>query len=349
MVYNVIIGKRLPLFCNMSFESTQDVERKILSILKVLSTLQKPAGARVIAQSLKDLGIELGERAVRYHLKLTDERGLTQLVRDRDGRTITPQGLREIESALVNDKIGFAISRIELLAFRTDFDYKNLCGLVPVNISFFPENRFKEAFQTMLPAFEDGLCVSNLVMVASGGQLIGDVIVPDGKIGLATVCSVVVNGTLLKAGIPMDSRFGGILQMRDHKPARFTQVIHYNGSSLDPSEIFIRAKMTSVREAISSGNGEILANFREIPAICRPIAEKVITGLKNAGLNGVLIMGNTSEKICEIEVALNKIGIILLGGMNPIAAAAEIGIEVDNHSMSTVVEYSSLVNYKTAL
>lgn len=333
----------------MSFESQQDVERKILSILKVLSSFQKPVGARIIAQCLKDHGIELGERAVRYHLKLTDERGLTQLVRDRDGRTITPKGLHEIESALVNDKVGFAISRIELLAFRTNFDYENLRGLVPVNVSFFPENRFTEAFQTMLPAFESGFCVSNLVMFASGGQWIGDLIVPGGKIGLATVCSVVVNGTLLKAGIPMDSRFGGMLQMRNHKPARFTQVIHYNGSSLDPSEIFIKAKMTSVREATFSGSGEILANFREIPAICRPIAEKVVAGLRNAGLNGVLIMGNTSEKVCETDVALNKIGIVLLGGMNPVAAAAEVGIEADNHSMSTVVEYSSLVNYKTVL
>jgi hypothetical protein len=40
------IGKRLPHSGpgNMSFYSQQNVERKILAILKVLSGLQKPAG-----------------------------------------------------------------------------------------------------------------------------------------------------------------------------------------------------------------------------------------------------------------------------------------------------------------
>lgn len=333
----------------MSFESQQDVERKILSILKVLDNSHKPAGSRIIAKHLKNHGVELSERAIRYHLKLTDERGITQLVRTRDGRIITEKGRSEIERALVNDKVGFAVSRIELLAFHTNFDYENLTGTVPVNVSFFPENEFKRAIKEMAPSFERGLCVSNLVTVAKGRQQIGDIIVPEGKIGLATVCSIVTNGVLLKSGIPMDSKFGGILQIQNSKPVRFTQIIHYNGSSLDPSEIFIRAKMTSVREATVSGSGEILANFREIPAICRSTAENAIAGLRRAGLNGVLIIGDTSEKVCETDVGLNKIGIILLAGLNPIAAAVEIGIESENHSMSTLVDYKSLVDYKELL
>lgn len=68
---------------------TQEVERKVISILRILM----------------------------------DERGLTQLA-GRDGRLITKQGIEELKSALVQDKVGFVISRIELLAFRTDFDWK---------------------------------------------------------------------------------------------------------------------------------------------------------------------------------------------------------------------------------
>lgn len=55
----------------MGFE-TQDVERKVLAILRVVGDSQEALGARVIARRLKDLGVELGERAVRYHLKLMD-------------------------------------------------------------------------------------------------------------------------------------------------------------------------------------------------------------------------------------------------------------------------------------
>ena len=324
---------------------TQDVERKVFSILKILSESPETLGARAIAYRLKDHGIELGERAVRYHLKLMDERGLTQLI-GRDGRLITESGIEELKNALVRDKVGFAISRIELLAFRTDFDWDKRTGSVPVNISFFPKQKFAKALQAMKPVFEKGLCVSDLISVAQESEPLGESIVPRGKVGLATVCSIVLNGTLLKAGIPMDSRFGGILQIRNHKPLRFVELIHYAGSSLDPSEVFIRARMTSVTEVAKKGDGKILANFREIPAPCRPIAEKVVSGLKEAGLGGLLLMGNTSEPVCEITVELNRIGMILLGGLNPVAAVEEAGIEVESHAMSAVVEYQKLIKFR---
>lgn len=328
----------------MGFE-TQDIERKLFAILKILSNSKEAVGARVIAQRLKDLGIELGERAVRYHLKLMDERGLTQLV-GREGRVITESGIEELESALVVDKVAFAISRIELLAFRTDFDLDKRTGSVPVNISFFPKEKFGRALQAMKPAFAKGLCVSNLVAVAQEGEMFGDLIVPQGKVGLATVCSIVVNGTLLKAGVPMNSKFSGILQIRNHKPLRFVELIHYAGCSLDPSEIFIRAGMTSVTEVARKGEGKLLATYREIPALCQPIAEEVVAKLKVAGLGGLLLMGKTSEPVCEIPVELNRIGIILFNGLNPVATAKEAGIEAENHGMSTVVEYQRLIKFQ---
>jgi hypothetical protein len=198
----------------------------------------------------------------------------------------------------------------------------------------------------MKPAFEEGLCVSDLVAIASEGERLGELIVPEGKIGLATVCSVVINGALLKAGVPMDSRFGGILQIRNHKPLRFVELIHYAGSTLDPSEIFIRARMTSVREVAKKGNGKILANFREIPAPCRPIAEEIVTIMTEAGLGGLIVMGDTSEPVCEVPVELNKIGLVLVGGLNPVAAAAEVGIEAENRAMGTVMEYRDLIRFQ---
>jgi len=341
------IGKQFPLTYRsivMGFE-TQDVERKVFSILKTLSASQEALGARVIARHLKDQGIELGERAVRYHLKLMDERGLTQLV-GRDGRLITESGIEELKSALVRDKVGFATSRIELLAFRTDFDCDKRTGSVPVNVSLFPKEKFTRALQAMKPAFTGGLCVSDLVATAQESEMLGELIVPPGKMGLATVCSVVLNGTLLKAGVPMASRFSGILQIRNHKPLRFVELIHYAGCSLDPSEVFIRARMTSVTPVVKTGEGKILATYREIPALCQPIVQEVMAKLKKADLGGLLVMGNVSEPVCEIPVELNRIGIIIINGLNPVAAAVEAGLEVENYGMSTVIEYQSLVKFE---
>ena len=325
-------------------QERREVERKVVTILKILKDSPEPVGARVIAQRLKDYGVELGERAVRYHLKIMDERGLTEPVR-RDGRLITQAGVDELRNALVGDKVGFVISKIELLAFRTTFDWERRTGQVPINMSFFPRKRFEDALRAMKGPFKAGLSVSELVAVADEGERLGEVIVPRGKVGLATVCSIVINGALLKAGIPIDSRFGGILQLRNHKPLRFVELIEYSGSSLDPSEIFITSKMTSVGEAARRGEGKVLANFREMPALCRPLAETVISSLKDAGLGGLVMIGDTSEPVCEIPVGLNKVGVILLGGLNPVAAAVEAGIDAENAAMCGFLDYGALVSF----
>ena len=244
---------------------------------------------------------------------------------------------------MIAHKSGFALSRIEMLAYRTNIDLDQRAGPVPANISFFRREEFDKALKIMKNIFRAGLCASGLVAVAEEGEEIGGILVPEGKVALATVCSVVVNGALLKAGVPIDSKFGGILQVQNRRPLRFVELIHYDVSSLDPTEIFIRAGMTSVNEAVNTGNGEILANYREIPAVCRSRAEEVAGKLKAAGLGGFYITGNVSEPVCGIPVELNRIGIILLGGLNPVAAAVEKGIESENRAMSTLIEYRSLV------
>ncbi len=325
----------------MGFE-TQDVEQKVVAILNSLGNSKEVVGSRVIAQRLKERGIELSERSVRYHLRLMDEKGLTKLVSRRDGRMITEFGLSELKKAMVTHKIGSALSRIEMLAFRTTFDWIKKTGSVPVNVSFYEKKDFEKALRHMKPVFKAGFCVSDLVKVAGEGERIGDLTVPEGKIGIATVCSIVVNGTLLKAGVPMDSKFGGILQMRDRLPLRFVEIINYDGSSLDPTEIFIRANMTTVGGVIKDGNGDILANYREVPAICKTRAEEVKEHLESAGIHGMMLMGNVSEPVCEIPIEVNRIGIVLVGGLNPVAAAAEAGITSQNYAMSTVVEYQEL-------
>ena len=291
---------------------------------------------------MQDHSVTLSERGVRYHLKLMDNRGLTKLIGRHDGRAITELGIEEIRNARVHDKIGFAISRIEILAFRTSLNLDNRQGLIPVNVSFFPRKVFKKALELMKPAFSKGLHVSELVACADEGERIGELLVPMGYTGFATVCSIVVNGILLKNGVPMDSRFGGILQVKDGKPLRFVELINYSGSSLDPSEVFIRGRMTSVRQAAEQGEGKILANFREIPVPALKLVDKLIVSLRNAGIGGVLAIGEIGEPICQIPVDINRVGMILYGGLNPVACAHETGVEVENRAMSTVMEYQEL-------
>jgi len=324
--------------------ASSEAERKIVSILKVLSESSEPLGSITIARELERHGIFLSERGVRYHLKVTDERGYTQPL-GRDGRLLTPRGLEELKMALAPEQVGFILEKLELLAFKTTFNPQKRTGQLPINTSLIDKERFREALTAMSKAFKAGICVSNLVATASEEEKLGSVVIPKGKIGLATVCGVVINGVLLKSGIPIESRFGGVLEVRDSKPRRFVAIINYAGTSLDPSEQYIRARMTSVSEVAETGNGKILANFREIPAPSRAIVEEKAAMLKETGIGGVYALGNTSEPICQIPVDLNRVGIVLLGGLNPVAAAVEAGIEVESIAESGLIDYQQLKSF----
>ena len=119
-------------------------------------------------------------------------------------------------------------------------------------------------------------------------------------------------------------------------------IIDYAGTSLDPSEQFIRAKMTSVGEASRTGNGKLLGVFRTIPAPARAVVEEKITKLKEVGIGGIYALGNTTESLCQIPVALNRIGIVQLGGLNPVATAVEAGIEIENIAESGLIDFQRL-------
>jgi repressor of nif and glnA expression len=320
-----------------------DTERKILAILKILSESSKPLGSITIARKLEDLGYYLSERAVRYHLRITDERGYTQSM-GRDGRMISSKGIEELRVALAPDQLSFILEKIELMACRTTFDPKNRTGQLPINMSLFNKDDFPSALKIMKEAFKAGLCVSEYVVLANEKEKLGDVVIPENKIGLATVCGVIINGVLLNSGVPMESKFAGILEIKDFKPLRFTAIINYGGTSLDPSEQYIRANMTRVLEAARTGNGRILANFREIPSILRSVVEDINMSLKEAGINGIYKLGRISEPVCQIEVSINRLGVVLLGGLNPVAAAAEAGFEVENIAESGIIDFQQLVS-----
>jgi repressor of nif and glnA expression len=321
-----------------------DAEGKLISILKILSESPEPLGSITIARRLEGEGVFLSERGVRYHLRIADERGYTRPA-GRDGRMITPEGRREVKEALAPQQLGFVKEKLELLSYQTSFDPEKRTGRLPINTSFIAKDRFKRALAIMKDVFKAGICVSELVAIASEGEHLGDVVVPDGKVGFATVCGAAVNGVLLKAGIPTEFRFGGVLEIRNSKPRRFVAIIDYAGTSLDPSEQFIRAGMTSVGEASRTGSGKILSNFRTIPAQAREDVEKKLALLNEIGIDGVYALGDTSEALCQIPVSMNRVGLVQLGGLNPLAAAVEAGIEVENVAESGLIDFEQLGSF----
>ena len=71
--------------------------------------------------------------------------------------------------------------------------------------------------------------------------------------------------------------------------------------------------------------------------------------MKAAGIDGALAIGGPNEAVCEIPVAVGRVGLVLPGGLNPVAAAVEAGIEAENRAMATVMEYSDLRSFRDLL
>lgn len=319
------------------------MERKLNAILKIVSESNGPIGSAEIADKLKELGIKLSERTVRYHLKHLSEEGLLKGIW-KEGRMITSKGKEELHDSLIFEKVGLMSSRIDSMAYKMDFDLYEKSGSVIMNLSFLDKKEFKEALRVMAPVFAKKLTTGSLVAVAKEGDALGGVPVPAGKIAFGTLCTINLNGILLKHSIPVESRFGGILQIEDNKPLRFTDMISYSGSTLDPHEIFMKSKMTSVIQACS-GSGKILAGLREIPAVSVNEVEAIIRKTESAGIGRALMIGRLGQPILGMPVKMERVGIVVPGGLNPIAAVEEAGIETQTSALGTLVDYKQLESF----
>lgn len=322
-----------------------DTLHAILDILE--KNTGKIIGSREISRQLRKHGINLTERTVRYHLKILDERGLTKVF-GKEGRMITPKGKEELLHSLVSKKVGFVISKIENLAYLTDFNIDTMEGNIILNVSFFLEKYLEKALKIMKPVFSSPFVMSDKVVIKKSGERIGDILVPEKHIGFGTVCSVTINGIFLKAGIPVSSRFGGVLQINT-EPVRFIALISYDGSSLDPLEIFIKSKMTDVNSLVRKKSGKILASFREIPIVSIDKALYLQKKLKEKNIGGILKIGEPNQALLEIPVSVDKAGVVIVGGLNPIAALEEVGIPCISKAMSTLYKFSDMIHFRDVI
>ncbi|MDR3063682.1 MAG: NrpR regulatory domain-containing protein, partial [Methanobrevibacter sp.] len=134
-----------------------ETEQKMIEILRILSENEKPMGSKFLAEKLQTKGYELGERAVRYHLKILDEKGFTKRI-GYSGRQITDLGMKELNKGLVYDQVNFIFSKFEEMIYKTNFDFKTGLGDVVLNSSQLILE--KDSCNIVKEVFDAGICVS---------------------------------------------------------------------------------------------------------------------------------------------------------------------------------------------
>lgn len=320
-------------------------KKKELSILRVLKNSGTPLTSTKIAQELVAIGQEISERTVRLYLQEMEQDGLT-VNSGKRGHTISEKGLDEFDSSNVIDKVGFLSAKIDTMTYQMNFDLNTASGKVVINVTLVEPGIFARSIPLVKKVYEKGYAMGHLLTFLGPGETLGYVTVPEGTIGIGTVCSITLNGVLLKHAIPTTSRFGGLLELQNGKPLRFAEIIMYDGTSIDPLEIFIRSGMTSYISAVQTGNGRIGASFREFPAESRDMVESLDKKMKKIGLGGLLRIGMPGQPLLDIPVNEGRVGAIVIGGLNPVSIMEETGTRLYSRALAGFIDFRRLFHYE---
>ena len=294
------------------------------------------------------MGLDIKPRTVRAHLLDLEREGFTATVSRRLGRRLTERGHHELTNANAFEQLGFVAAKVDDLGYRMTYRHRTGRGTVVANLALIRDRDLPRALAQVVPVIQAGLCLGDKIAVAREGEHIGEFLVPKGSAALATICSVTINGILLSRGIPVTSRFGGLLEMRDGEPIRFIDAIEYRGTTIDPLELYIGAGMTEVTKCAQTGIGVIGASFREIPAGAADPARRVLAQLRDQGIGGDLAMGEGSLPLFDIPVTEGRTGLIVIGGLNPLAALREAAIPATTRSLAGLCEMSAFMSAEQA-
>ncbi|WP_410318969.1 NrpR regulatory domain-containing protein [Methanobrevibacter sp.] len=305
-------------------------EYRMIEILRILSVQEKPTGSKLIADELKNKGFNLGERAVRYHMQILDEKGYTER-RGYSGRVITDLGREKLEKGLIYDQVDFIHSKFEEMIYLTDFNYMEQKGNVVVNTSTIYN---EESINILEEIFKSGLSVSPYVHLNK--------VENNDEIEVTTICGTTIDGILLNEGIASQLQYGGLLQIEDSRPIKFTDIISYRKTSITPLDAFTNSGLTSVLDVIRTGNGIIPANFRLIPGVSRQKTIDIINKLNKIGINGVIGISDEGKDILGLPVPDGMVGICIIGGIAPFCALKELGQEIDIKIAEEIKDFNTL-------
>jgi repressor of nif and glnA expression len=320
-------------------------ERKRLAILDVLSNHDSPLGSSRITDILMAQGVEIKERTVRLYLAELDKSGLTEN-HGRRGRRITERGLREAGDSRVLQRLGFLTGKIDTMAYRMDFDPATCRGSVVINVSLLhPSDITTERIRLIGKVFSKGYAMGEMMALAAPGSRLAGLTIPDNMVGIGTVCSITLNGVLLRHGVPTHSKFGGLLDLTGGHPSRFIELINYDGTSIDPLEIFIRAGMANYVGAVTSGDGTIGASFREFPADSVDTVRHVASELEAIGLGSLLCLGHPGQSLYGVPVGPHRAGAVIIGGLNPMSIFEETGVRASSRALCGLADYKQLFHH----
>jgi len=322
----------------------EKLSKKEIMILNLLKAVKRKISSPEILSYLKTEELDISERTIRYYLEQLHDKGFVTKT-GKKGFVITEKGINEIMAGSVISRVGFLSSKILSKSFQMTFDPDKCEGTVIVNVSIVEPDKILSFLNLFKEVFRRNFAMGEKVCLFLPHEYIGDFQIPERMIGIGTICSVTLNGVLLKKGVPVASRFGGILQIESENPLGFVEIIMYDSTTMDPLEIFIRSGMTDYLGVLKKNSGRIGAGFREVPVETLDIVKDVCKKMKKIGIGTYPFIGAPGKPVFHIPVNEGSVGLIVMGGLNPVAVFEESGIKVKSSALAGFVEYSKLFHY----
>lgn len=232
----------------------------------------------------------------------------------------------------------FVNNKIEDYALQVTFDPVAGEGNVVYNLSLIKNEDLDFAVSILKDAHKTGVSVSGLVKFFSSGAINGDYRIPKGCTGICTMCSITFDGLLIRRGIPVNPIGGGIVEIENRTPIRFTHIILYEHTTIDPLQVLISQKTTSVTDVMRRGSGNILANIREFHMEAESRVGGVLDELSNSSYSGILEVGMPNLPLLGVPVNPQYVAIAAVGGTNPMAAIRESGRWVQTQAMKGLMD-----------
>jgi len=310
-------------------------ERKCLEILRILKEQREPMGAKRLSELMAEHGFVLSDRAVQYYLRYLDDMGFTEKIGNL-GRILTQKGLSETESAMVEERIGFIISKLERLAFRTTFDPTTGTGDVAYNLSIVPEDEAEK-----LAAAYDEVISAGAGFFSTYKRIDRDPRIPKGSVGFITICSITMDGVFQRNGIPVKMAYGGRLAVTAGKASSFVDLIGYRGTTVDPLQLFISSGLTSIHQLSTTGSGIAVANVREVPIAAREQVEDITAAMRGCGFVLPVAIGS---QVLNLPFHPYRLSVVAYSGMNLVGNGLERGCTITTEIGAGNIRFSKVID-----
>ncbi|MDR2854884.1 MAG: DUF128 domain-containing protein [Methanomicrobiales archaeon] len=247
--------------------------------------------------------------------------------------------------------LSFVDHRIEELAIRVTYDPISHSGLVITNLSYVPDAHLDQALSTFQMACDAHVTPSRLIRVVSPHDPHKPEIyapdhtslpyeIPQNHTAVLTLCSVTVVGLLIRNKILVRPIGGGVVEIADNVPRRFTHMIRYDATTIDPLLVLISQETTSIHEIIKTGSGNLLASVHACHMNAETEAGRILDLIPRSWYTGILEFGLPNMPILRMPIDSRYFGIAALGGTNWIAALAEQNIRISSIAMKGLVDIS---------